>query len=276
MKKTIIIGFIGAGNMSYALVSGLINYGYSSSNIKLSDIDKKLLSQRKSEFDVEVFTDNSLMSLQCDVIVLAVKPQILPNVCKQLKVRTECKPLVISIAASMKIDNINHWLKGGASIIRAIPNTPALVAQGITGMVANDAVTNVQKALAEDIFGSVGQYFWLQEESMLDAVTTLSGSGPAYFFLMIESMTNAGVALGLDKDMAESLSIQTALGASIMAKKNDDSVRELRAKVTSKNGTTYAAIKSFQDQNFDTIVSQAIHVAFERAREIGCELGDEQ
>jgi len=271
-----IIGFIGAGNMAYALVSGLINHGFSKTNIKLSDTDKTLLSQRKSEFDVEVFTDNSLMSLQCDVIVLAVKPQILPSVCKQLKIRKHHKPLVISIAAGMNIDNINHWLKGGVSVIRTMPNMPALVAQGATGMVANDDVTNEQKVLAENIIGSVGQYFWLQKESMLDIVTALSGSGPAYFFLMIESMTNAGVALGLDKDIAESLSIQTAFGASIMAKKNDDSVRELRAKITSKNGTTHAAIESFQNQNFDTIVSQAMHAAFECAREIGFELGNDE
>lgn len=276
MQKTTTIGFIGAGNMAYALVSGLINQGFSNTHIKLSDTNKTLLSQRKSEFDVEVFTDNSLMSLQCDVIVLAVKPQILPSVCKQLKAPTQHKPLVISIVAGMKIDNINHWLKGGVSIVRAMPNTPALVAQGATGIVANDAVTNEQKALAEDIFSSVGQYFWLQEESMLDAVTALSGSGPAYFFLMIESMTNAGVALGLDKDMAESLSIQTALGASIMAKENNNSVRELRAKVTSKNGTTHAAIESFQHQNFDTIVSQAMCAAFDRAKEIGFKLGNDE
>lgn len=276
MQKTTTIGFIGAGNMAYALVSGLINQGFSNTHIKLSDTDKTLLSQRKSEFDVEVFTDNSRMSLQCDVIVLAVKPQILPSVCKQLKVPTQHKPLVISIAAGVKIDNINHWLKGRASIVRAMPNTPALVAQGATGIAANNAVTNEQKALAEDIFSSVGQYFWLQEESMLDAVTALSGSGPAYFFLMIESMTNAGVALGLDKNVAESLSIQTALGASIMAKQNNDSVRELRTKVTSKNGTTHAAIESFQNQNFDTIVSQAMHVAFDRAKEIGFELGNDE
>lgn len=275
MQKTIIIGFIGAGNMAYAMVSGLINHGYSSANIKLSDIDKALLLQRKSEFDVEIFTDNSLMSLQCDVIVMAVKPQLLPSVCKQLKIRRQRKPLIISIAAGVKIDNINRWLKGGVAIIRAMPNTPSLVAQGMAGMVANDVVTNEQKALAEDIFGSVGQYCWLQKESMLDVVTTLSGSGPAYFFLMIESMTNAGVELGLDRDMAELLSIQTALGASIMATNNDDSVQELRGKVTSKNGTTQAAIESFQEQNFDKIVSQAMRVAFERAMEIGCELDDD-
>ncbi len=276
MQKTTTIGFIGAGNMAYALISGLISNGFSAANIKLSDTDKTLLSQRKTEFGVEVFTDNSQMVMQCDVVVLAVKPQILPGVCTQLKVHTQRKPLVVSIAAGVKIDNINHWLKDGVSIVRTMPNTPALVGQGATGMVANDAVSSEQKVLAESILGSVGVCFWLQEETMLDAITALSGSGPAYFFLMIESMTNAGIALGLEKEMAETLSIQTALGASTMAKGGDDTVRELRAKVTSKNGTTQAAIESFQDQNFEAVVSQAMRAAFERAREMGFELGDDE
>jgi pyrroline-5-carboxylate reductase len=148
------------------------------------------------------------------------------------------------------------------------------VTLGATGMVANDAVSDKQKTLAEQILGSVGEYFWVKEETMLDAVTALSGSGPAYFFLMIESMTNAGIALGLDKQIAEKLSIQTALGASTMSKQSTDSARELRAKVTSKNGTTQAAIESFQEQNFEIIISRAMRTAFERAREIGFELSD--
>ncbi|VVM23379.1 Pyrroline-5-carboxylate reductase (EC [uncultured Gammaproteobacteria bacterium] len=274
MQKTATIGFIGAGNMAYALISGLINNGLEASNIKLSDTDTTLLSQRELEFGVEVFTDNSQMVMQCDAVVLAVKPQILPSVCKQIKTHTHRRPLMISIAAGVKSHNINAWLGGGISIVRTMPNTPVLVGKGATGMVANDAVSDKQKTLAEQILGSVGEYFWVKEETMLDAVTALSGSGPAYFFLMIESMTNAGVALGLDKQIAEKLSIQTALGASTMSKQSTDSVRELRAKVTSKNGTTQAAIESFQEQNFETIISRAMRTAFERAREIGFELSD--
>ncbi|CAC9448879.1 Pyrroline-5-carboxylate reductase (EC [uncultured Gammaproteobacteria bacterium] len=274
MQKTTTIGFIGAGNMAYALISGLINNGLEASNIKLSDTDTTLLSQRELEFGVEVFTDNSQMVMQCDVVVLAVKPQILPSVCKQIKTHTHRRPLMISIAAGVKSHNINAWLGGGISIVRTMPNTPALVGEGATGMVANDAVSNKQKTLAEQILGSVGEYFWVKEETMLDAVTALSGSGPAYFFLMIESMTNAGIALGLDKQIAEKLSIQTALGASTMSKQSTDSARELRAKVTSKNGTTQAAIESFQEQNFEIIISRAMRTAFERAREIGFELSD--
>lgn len=268
MDKTTTIGFIGAGNMAYALISGLVNNDFLASNIKVSDIDAELLSKRKSEFGVEVFTDNIQLVSQCDVIILAVKPTILPSVCKGIKINKTRKPLIISIAAGVQNQAIDDWLKGNMPIVRTMPNTPALVGMGATGMMANQRVTDKQKALTDKIFGSVGICFWVQEEAMLDAITALSGSGPAYFFLMIESMKNAGIMLGLDSKMAEQLSIQTALGASIMAKKSKDSTGELRAKVTSKNGTTQAAIDSLQNQNFEQVISCAMHAAFNRAKEI--------
>jgi len=272
MEKATTIGFIGAGNMAYALISGLYDSGFLAQNIKVSDKDKTLLTQRKSEFEIETFTDNTQMARQCDVIVLAVKPQILSLVCQELQAYMNHKPLIISIAAGAKSTSINQWLGGNVSIVRAMPNTPALLGMGATGMVANKVVSVEQKKLTEQILGSVGECFWVAKEEMLDAVTALSGSGPAYFFLMIESMTNAGIALGLDEETATKLSIQTALGASMMAEQSDDSIHKLRAKVTSKNGTTQAAIESFQDQNFEFIVAHAMRAAFERAKEIGFEL----
>ncbi|CAC9603438.1 Pyrroline-5-carboxylate reductase (EC 1.5.1.2) [uncultured Gammaproteobacteria bacterium] len=276
MQKTTTIGFIGAGNMAYALISGLLKNGFLAKNIKLSDKDEVLLSQRQAEFGIEIFTDNTQLTAQCEVIVLAVKPQILSNICKEIQAHIEHKPLIVSIAAGVKSNDINRWLGGTAPIIRTMPNTPALLGNGATGIVANKMVNKQQKELAEQILNAVGQCFWVVNEDMLDAVTALSGSGPAYFFLMIESMSNAGVALGLDKEMAEKLSIQTALGASMMASQNQESAHELRNKVTSKNGTTQAAIESFQDQNFETIVSHAMRAAFDRAREIGFELGADE
>lgn len=276
MQKTTTIGFIGAGNMSYALISGLLKNGFSAKNIKLSDKDEVLLSQRQVEFSVETFADNAQLAAQCEVIILAVKPQILSNVCKEIQVHIHHQPLIISIAAGVKSNDINRWLGGTAPIIRTMPNTPALLGNGATGLVENEAVNNQQKDLAEQILSAVGQCFWVANEDLLDAVTALSGSGPAYFFLMIESMSNAGVALGLDEKMAEKLSIQTALGASMMANQNNESARQLRNKVTSKNGTTQAAIESFQDQNFEAIVSHAMRVAFNRAKEIGFELGADE
>ncbi|MDG2353814.1 MAG: pyrroline-5-carboxylate reductase [Gammaproteobacteria bacterium] len=275
MQNSTTIGFIGAGNMAYALISGLINNGFNAQNIKLSDTDAALLSSRADEFNLEVFTDNTELTTQCDVVVFAVKPQILSVVCKELQAHIDHKPLMISIAAGVRATDINRWLGGDVAIVRSMPNTPALLGKGATGMMANDAVSDEQKSLAEQILGAVSQCLWVEDEKMIDAVTALSGSGPAYFFLMIESMAKAGAALGLDEKTAEQLSIQTALGASMMANNSKDSAHELRAKVTSPNGTTQAAIESFQDQNFEMIVSHAMRAAFDRAREMGAELGDD-
>jgi len=275
MQNSTTIGFIGAGNMAYALISGLINNGFNAQNIKLSDADAALLSRRQAEFNLEVFTDNIELASQCDVVVLAIKPQILSIVCKELRAHIDHQPLIISIAAGVRATDINRWLGGNTAIVRTMPNTPALLGKGATGMMANDIVSNEQKALAEQILGAVSQCLWVEDEKMLDAVTALSGSGPAYFFLMIESMAKAGVALGLDEKTAEQLSIQTALGASMMASSSGDSAHELRAKVTSPNGTTQAAIESFQDQNFEMVVSHAMRAAFDRARKMGAELGDD-
>lgn len=273
MENSNKIGFIGAGNMAYALISGLIESGFSTQNIKLSDTDTSLLSQRKLEFGLEVFTDNSQLSEQCEVIVLAVKPQILPVVCKEIQAYLNHKPLIISIAAGVKSVDINRWLGGNAAIVRTMPNTPALLGKGATGLFANEAVNEEQKHLASLILGAVGYCVWVKDEPMLDAVTALSGSGPAYFFLMMESMTNAGIELGLDSETAEKLSIQTALGAAMMAEQSGKSVGELRDNVTSKGGTTQAAIASFQNQNFELVVANAMRAAFERAKTMGNELG---
>ena len=274
MKNSTTIGFIGAGNMAYAIISGLINNDFSAENIKISDTNESLLSLRKKEFNLEVFTDNSELVRHCDVIVLAVKPQILSSVCQLLKQALNSNTLIISIAAGVRVHDIDRWLSGDCAIVRTMPNTPALLNQGVTGMFANERVSDAQKELATSILNSVGQSLWVTDEVMLDAVTALSGSGPAYFFLMIESMSKAGVALGLDEKTAQSLSIQTALGASMMASVSDESPRDLRTNVTSLNGTTQAAIESFQDQNFDMIVAHAMRAAFDRASQLAAELSD--
>jgi len=275
MQNSTTIGFIGAGNMAYALISGLISNGTNAHNIKLSDTNTDLLSLRSNEFDVEVFTDNTKLVKHCDIVILAVKPQVLSIVCKELQMHIDHQPLIISIAAGVRTTDINRWLGGNTSIVRTMPNTPALLGKGATGMMANQAVSDQQKILAEDVLSAVSECLWVEDERMLDAVTALSGSGPAYFFLMIESMAKAGVALGLDEKTAGKLSVQTALGASMMANNSKDSVHELRANVTSPNGTTQAAIESFQDQNFEMVVSHAMRAAYDRAREMGIELGDD-
>ena len=191
-----------------------------------------------------------------------------------IELQLNSNTLIISIAAGVRVHDIDRWLSGDCAIARTMPNTPALLNQGVTGMFANERVSGTQKELTTSILNSVGQSLWVTDEVMLDAVTALSGSGPAYFFLMIESMSKAGVALGLDEKTAQSLSIQTALGASMMASVSDESPRDLRTNVTSLNGTTQAAIESFQDQDFDMIVAHAMRAAFDRASQLAAELSD--
>jgi pyrroline-5-carboxylate reductase len=274
MQNKLVIGFIGAGNMAYALIKGLINNGYGAENIKISDLDKSLLSSRKEELGLGTYTDNTALIATCDIVVLAVKPQVMSDVCKGLQGKVKSNHLFVSIAAGIRANDICRWLDGDFALVRTMPNTPAQVKQGATGLFANDFVSNEQKNIVTSILSSVGDCFWVAEEKLIDAITAISGSGPAYFFLMMQSMTQAGMALGLDEKTASALSVKTALGASIMAANSDDDPKQLRANVTSPNGTTQAAIESFQDQNFEGIVASAARAAYDRAQQLSIQLGD--
>ena len=274
MVNKTVIGFIGAGNMAYALIKGLLNNGFDANQINISDPNEELLRNRESELKVSTYSDNASLLSNSDVIFFAVKPQVLSNVCLELKGIVKSKHLFVSIVAGIRSSDINRWLGGNFSLIRTMPNTPALFQSGVTGLFANELVDNEQKSLVSSILSSVGECFWVNEEKLIDAITAISGSGPAYFFLLMESMKQAGMALGLDEETANSLSIQTAYGASLMANKTGKDSRTLRAEVTSPNGTTQSAIESFQDQNFEGIVANATRAAYDRAREISNELGD--
>jgi len=274
MENKTVIGFIGAGNMAYALIKGLLNNGFDANQINISDPNEELLRNRESELKVSTYSDNASLLSNSDVIFFAVKPQVLSNVCLELKGIVKSKHLFVSIVAGIRSSDINRWLGGNFSLIRTMPNTPALFQSGVTGLFANELVDNEQKSLVSSILSSVGECFWVNEEKLIDAITAISGSGPAYFFLLMESMKQAGMALGLDEETANSLSIQTAYGASLMANKTGKDSRTLRAEVTSPNGTTQSAIESFQDQNFEGIVANATRAAYDRARELSNELGD--
>ena len=274
MENKTVIGFIGAGNMAYAIIKGLLNNGFDANQINISDPNEELLRNRESELKVSTYSDNASLLSNSDVIFFAVKPQVLSNVCLELKGIVKSKHLFVSIVAGIRSSDINRWLGGNFSLIRTMPNTPALFQSGVTGLFANELVDNEQKSLVSSILSSVGECFWVNEEKLIDAITAISGSGPAYFFLLMESMKQAGMALGLDEETANSLSIQTAYGASLMANKTGKDSRTLRAEVTSPNGTTQSAIESFQDQNFEGIVANATRAAYDRAREISNELGD--
>ncbi|MDA8904878.1 pyrroline-5-carboxylate reductase [Candidatus Thioglobus sp.] len=274
MENKTVIGFIGAGNMAYALIKGLLSNGFDAKNINVSDSNEELLINRQSELKITTYSDNKSLLDNSDIVVFAVKPQVLSIVCLQLKGKVKPNHLFVSIVAGIRGNDINRWLGGNFALVRTMPNTPALFQSGVTGLFANDLVNNQQKELVTSILTSVGQCFWVDDEKLIDAITAISGSGPAYFFLLMQSITQAATALGLDEKTANSLSIQTSLGASLMATKSGKDSKTLRKEVTSPNGTTQAAIESFQDQNFEGIVAAATRAAYDRARELSNDLGD--
>ena len=274
MENKTVIGFIGAGNMAYALIKGLLSNGFDAKNINVSDSNEELLINRQSELKITTYSDNNSLLDNSDIVVFAVKPQVLSIVCLQLKNKVKPNHLFVSIVAGIRGNDINRWLGGNFALVRTMPNTPALFQSGVTGLFANDLVSNQQKELVTSILSSVGECFWVDDEKLIDAITAISGSGPAYFFLLMQSITQAATALGLDEKTANSLSIQTSLGASLMATKSGKDSQTLRKEVTSPNGTTQAAIESFQDQNFEGIVAAATRAAYDRARELSNDLGD--
>ena len=274
MENKTVIGFIGAGNMAYALIKGLLSDGFDAKNINVSDSNDELLIKRQSELNITTYSDNVSLLDNSDIVIFAVKPQVLSIVCLELKNNVKPNHLFVSIVAGIRGNDINRWLGGNFALVRTMPNTPALFQSGVTGLFANELVNSQQKELVTSILSSVGECFWVDEEKLIDAITAISGSGPAYFFLLMQSITQAAIALGLDEKTANSLSIQTSLGASLMATKSGKDPKTLRSEVTSPNGTTQAAIESFQDQNFEGIVAAATRAAYDRARELSNDLGD--
>lgn len=269
------ITFIGAGNMAHSLVGGLIADRYPARQISVSDINKEHLDHFKQLFHVNVFSDNLLAASRANVIILAVKPQNIVEICRDIAMIVKGnKPLIITIAAGIKMSTISQYFGEDAPIIRCMPNTPALVGSGATGMLANRYVTPAQAELAESIMRAAGVTVWLESEEQLNIVTALSGSGPAYYFLFMEVLQQAAVEAGLDSEIAELLSEQTALGAAHMALEADRSLAQLREQVTSPAGTTAAAIAVMEKHNLAGILKEAFKAALNRARELSIE-GDE-
>ncbi|NHW98561.1 pyrroline-5-carboxylate reductase [Pseudomonas koreensis] len=266
------IAFIGAGNMAASLIGGLRAKGLQASHIRASDPGEETRQRVSAEHGIETFADNAQAIDGVDVIVLAVKPQAMKAVCEAIRPSLKPQQLVVSIAAGITCASMTAWL-GKQPIVRCMPNTPALLRQGVSGLYATSEVTAEQRQQAEELLSAVGIALWLNEEQQLDAVTAVSGSGPAYFFLLIEAMTAAGVKLGLPKEIAEQLTLQTALGAAHMAVSSDVDAAELRRRVTSPNGTTEAAIKSFQADGFEALVEKALGAAAHRSAEMAEQLG---
>ncbi len=269
------IVFIGGGNMARSLIGGLVADGLSANNIHVLDTQKAVLQTLKQTFAVQVHEDLATAVASADVILLAVKPQQMQEVVKSLATVWPANALLISIAAGIRLADLGRWLQKDAAIVRAMPNTPSLVQAGATALFANDNVKEQQREQAEAILRAVGLALWLDSETKMDAVTALSGSGPAYFFLVMEAMENAAIELGLSQETARLLCLETAFGAAKMALESDLPAATLRQQVTSPGGTTERAIHELEDGGLHGLFENALVAAALRARELGDQLGQD-
>ena len=267
------LAFIGAGNMARAIIGGLLSNGYPAEKIWACEPEAERLADLKDQ-GLQTTTDNNQAVQAADVVVLAVKPQVLKDVCLAMADSTQAsKPLLVSVAAGIMTNSIDQWLGGNTAVVRCMPNTPALVQTGASGLFATNEVTQEQRQQAETVLQATGITLWVEEESQLDAVTAVSGSGPAYYFLVMEAMIAAGEKLGLSRDTATQLTLQTALGAAKMAEQSEFDPAELRRRVTSPNGTTEQAIKRFIDGNLPELFDEAMQACNDRSVELARELG---
>jgi len=272
MRKDLRIAFIGGGNMAAALLGGLAGKLTAGTNIHVVDPNADALARLRERFGVSTAAGVDAAVYEVDVIVLAVKPQQMRDVASALLPHL-CGQLVLSIAAGIRALDLSRWLGGHDAIVRCMPNTPALIGQGITGMVATAGVTEAQKEAAEAILRSVGATVWLTEESLIDPVTAVSGSGPAYVFYFIEAMQQAALEMGLTAEQGTQLAIATFTGAAQLAAQSDEPVSVLRERVTSKGGTTYAALTSMEQSGVKQAIVKALHAASARGKELGDEFG---
>ncbi len=266
------IGFVGAGNMANSLIRGLLANGVSPQNLIAADIEPGKLETLKTECGIQT-ADSLKIAASVDVLVMAVKPQHMASACQQLSSSLQPQSLVISIAAGITIAHLQDWLGQGLALVRCMPNTPALIGKGATGLYANKHVSVEQKQLAEELLTAVGLALWLDNEDGIDTVTALSGSGPAYFFLLMEALEETAVSMGLDADTAKKLTYQTAVGAAELAVRSNSSIAELRRQVTSPGGTTEKAMQQFESGGFRNLVRQALLAAQNRSRELAEEFG---
>ncbi len=271
------IAFIGGGNMARSLIGGLIRAGTFRTALTVGEPGAGLAAALSHDFGVAAGPDNAVAVDGAAAWVLAVKPQVMKAVCEPLRDLAQAnKPLVLSIAAGIRTEQIERWLGGDAAVVRCMPNTPALIGAGAIGLYSNARVSAGQHALAERILGAAGATAWIDDEALMDTVTALSGSGPAYFFLLVEALENAAVAQGLPRATARELAKQTCLGAGRMLCEDGATPAELRQRVTSAGGTTQAALDSFAASGFSAIVARAVAAATTRGREMSEHFGDDE
>ncbi len=269
------IAFIGGGNMARSLIGGMIRDGMPAAAITVAEPDPDLRAALTQDFAVATHAENVDAARDAGALVLAVKPQVMKTVCAGLRESAQArKPLIVSIAAGIRVDQLDAWFGGNLAIVRCMPNTPALLGAGAAGLCANVACSAAQRDLAQSILSAAGLAVWISDEAQMDTVTALSGSGPAYFFLFVEAMIDAAVAQGLPREVARKLATQTCLGAGRMLREDGAAPAELRRRVTSPNGTTQAALDSFAADGFGQIVARAIAAATRRGGELSAQLDD--
>lgn len=267
------IAFVGGGNMARSIIGGLVAQGVQSRRIAVTDTNPQTVEALSHDFGIQIARTNDELLNQADVLVLAVKPQVMTQVCQDIATKLDENTLVISIAAGIDCRSLASWLGELTPLVRCMPNTPALLGKGASGLFANEHTSAKQKQIADTMLSAVGMASWVDSEPLIDAVTAVSGSGPAYFFLLLEAMIEEGIRQGLPAETAEALAKQTALGAAQLALDSDVPVAELRKRVTSPGGTTEQAILSFQENGFETLVGSAMQACAARAQSLSLELG---
>ena len=262
------IAFIGGGNMATSIIGGLMAKGRDNGTICVSDPFLENRQHLQQLFNVNTESNNADAVADANIIVLAVKPQVMKKVCNELRGQLPDEVLIISIAAGIPMTQLTEWLGEACAIVRCMPNTPALVQAGATGAVANASVTAEQKSHADSILTAVGIVEWLEDEALIDSVTAVSGSAPAYFFLLLEAMVSTAEKQGLPASTARNLAVQTCIGAGLLAQKDTSELQELRRRVTSPGGTTERAIQALQRGHFEKIVADAMDACLQRSREL--------
>jgi pyrroline-5-carboxylate reductase len=265
------IAFIGGGNMASAIIGGLLKQGWPVSHIDVVEPSDEARAKLSSQFGISAQVQADSFLTRADLVVWAVKPQTFKDAAAQAQAHTSAA-LHLSVAAGIRSDTIAHWL-GSGRVVRAMPNTPALIGKGITALFARAEVSEAEKALVNQVLGSTGEVMWVHAEVLIDAVTALSGSGPAYMFYFMEAMREAGTGMGLDPTQAYQLAIATFIGAGELAKASPDPPEVLRQRVTSKGGTTFAALTFMEADGVKTSFIAAMRAAQQRAKELGDEFG---
>ncbi|NZA28328.1 pyrroline-5-carboxylate reductase [Luteimonas sp. SJ-92] len=263
------VAFIGGGNMARSLIGGMIARGAAAGDVRVADPNEAARRALAADFGVTVFADAAEAAAGASLWMLAVKPQVMREVCTTLAPRAQAeRPTVVSVAAGITSIQLDRWLGGDTAVVRAMPNTPALLGAGVTGLYANPRVDGAGRERAQALLSSAGETVWIDDEATMDAVTAVSGSGPAYVFLLAEAMEEAGIAEGLEPEAARTLVLQTILGAARMLTESGEAPAELRRRVTSPGGTTQAAVETFESGGLRALAARAIRNAATRGREL--------